>query len=154
MKGLTKVQWINLNQNNRSVLTHQYSVLWEKTGPILPSLVNLTAGREAGPQTKCGWVSKFLKFFNYSGFYYHSNVTTELELHFSQLLSSKAYFKVFSNVKNLVAIFFTSIPTIRHNDIKIGWSQRVHCLEVPLYVLECIQIHKQWTILKKIRPNL
>ena len=94
MKGLTKAQWINLNQNNRSVLTHQYSVLWEKTGPILPSLVNLTAGREAGQQTKCRWVSNFLKFFNYLGFYYHSNVTTELELHFSQLLSSKAYFNV------------------------------------------------------------
>ena len=98
MKGLTKAQWINLDQNNRSVLTHRYSVLWEETaaGPILSTLVNLTAAREAaaGQQMKCRWVSKFLKFFNYSGFYYHSNVTTELELHFSQLLSSKAYFNV------------------------------------------------------------
>ena len=44
-EGLTMAQWINLNQNNRSVLAHRYSVLWEKTGPILLPLVCLTAGR-------------------------------------------------------------------------------------------------------------
>ena len=43
-------QWINLNRNNRSVLSHQYSVLAEKTGPILQPLVSLTAGRQAGRQ--------------------------------------------------------------------------------------------------------
>ena len=42
------VQWINLNQNNRSVLAHQYSVLHEKTGPILLPLVGLMADRQAG----------------------------------------------------------------------------------------------------------
>ena len=62
MKGLTMTQWINLNRNNRSVLAHRYSVLGEKTGPILPPLVGLIAGREAGRQTKCGWGLKFLKF--------------------------------------------------------------------------------------------
>ena len=36
---------------------------------------------------------------------YHNNVTTVLELHFSRLLSNKAYFKVFLSAKNLVAIF-------------------------------------------------
>ena len=30
LKGLTMAQWINFNQNNRSVLASQYSVLWEK----------------------------------------------------------------------------------------------------------------------------
>ena len=49
MKGLTKAQWINLNQNNRSVLAHQlqYSVLLEKTGPILQPLVGLQQGGRA-----------------------------------------------------------------------------------------------------------
>ena len=57
------VQWINLNQNNRSVLARQYSVLREKAGPNLVPLAGLMAGREAGWQTKCRRVSKFLKFF-------------------------------------------------------------------------------------------
>ena len=110
------MQWMNLNWNNRSVLVHWYSVLWEKTGPILPLLVDLMAGRR---QTGRWNVSGFWSFYilyrlNYSGFYfvyYHYNVTTVLELHFSRLLSSKVYFKVFLSVKNLVAIFFMSIPT-------------------------------------------
>ena len=94
-------KWINLNQNNRSVLAHQYSVLGEKTGPILLSLVGLMAGREAGQpadEMQVGFeIFKILYRLNYSGFYfvcYHSNVTTVLELHFSWLLSSKTYFKV------------------------------------------------------------
>ena len=68
MKGFTKVQWINLNWNNRSVLASRYSVVGEKTSPILLPLVGLTAGgkreagRPAGQQTKCRWVLKFLKF--------------------------------------------------------------------------------------------
>ena len=67
MKGLTMVQWINLNRNNRSVLAHRYSVLGEKTGPILLLLVGLMAGRHM----KYGWISKFLKHYKltYSGFY-------------------------------------------------------------------------------------
>ena len=36
------VQWINLNGNNSSLLAHQYSVLGEKTSPILLPLVGLT----------------------------------------------------------------------------------------------------------------
>ena len=58
IKGLTMVQWINLNQNKRSVLAHWYSVLWEKTDPILLLLV--MAGRGAGWQTKYGWILNFL----------------------------------------------------------------------------------------------
>ena len=85
--------WINLNQNNRSVLVCRYSVLWEKTGPILLLLVSLMVDR----QTKYGWVFEVLKILyrlNCLGFYFlyfHCNVTTVLEQHFSQLLSSKAF---------------------------------------------------------------
>ena len=43
-------QWINLNQIKRSVVAHQYPVLREKTSPILPTLVGLTVGRQAGWQ--------------------------------------------------------------------------------------------------------
>ena len=49
---------INLNQNNRSILVCQYSVLWEKTGPILLLLVGLTAERQAGR-----WNMNGFKFF-------------------------------------------------------------------------------------------
>ena len=35
MKGLTMLQWIHVNRNNRTVLASQYSVLGEKIGPIL-----------------------------------------------------------------------------------------------------------------------
>ena len=98
MKGLTKVQWINHNQNNRSVLVCRYCVLWEKTGPILPPLVGLMAGRHGGRRNVGEiWNFEILYRLNYSGFYfvyYHCSVTTVLELHFSQLLLSKAYFKV------------------------------------------------------------
>ena len=59
------------------------------------------AGREAGrpaDEMQVGFeFFKILYRLNYLGFYfvcYHSNVTTVLELHFSRLLSSKAYFKV------------------------------------------------------------
>ena len=64
-------QWINLNQNNRSMLTHQHSVLGEKTGPILVLLVGCMAGREGGragrryvgrPAEKMRVAFKFLKF--------------------------------------------------------------------------------------------
>ena len=60
------VQWINLNWNNISVLVCQYSYC-EKKGPILPPLVGLMAGmqagREADQQMKFGWILKFLKFY-------------------------------------------------------------------------------------------
>ena len=60
MKGHTMAQWLSLNQNNRSVLACWYSVLGEKTGPILLPLVGLMADREASRQTnyRCG--SQFL----------------------------------------------------------------------------------------------
>ena len=41
-------QWVYLNWNNRSVIVHQYSALSEKAGPVLLSLVGLTAGWLAG----------------------------------------------------------------------------------------------------------
>ena len=111
-------QWINFNWNNRSVLVHQYSVLGEKTDPIFLALVGLMAGRQASRQNVSGFeIFKILYRLNYLGFYfvcYHSNVTTVLELHFSRLLSSKAYFKVCFKCKNSVAIFFMSIPTVKY----------------------------------------
>ena len=48
MKGLTMVQWVNLNWNNRSVIAHRYSALSEKAEPVFLPLVSLTAGRQAG----------------------------------------------------------------------------------------------------------
>ena len=48
-------QWINLNQNNRSMLAYQYSVLGEKTGPILLHLVGLMAGRQASRRNVVGF---------------------------------------------------------------------------------------------------
>ena len=48
MKGLTMAQWVNLNRNNRSVIVHRYSALSEKSGPMLLSLLGLTAGWLAG----------------------------------------------------------------------------------------------------------
>ena len=86
MKGLTMTQWINLNQNNRSMLVHQFSVLGEKTGPILLTLAGLMAGRKEGrdrdrlPDEM--WVGfeifKILRRLNYLCFYfvcYHNHVT-------------------------------------------------------------------------------
>ena len=114
MKGLTKAQWINLNQNNRSVLAHRYSVLLEKTGPILPSLVGLRQGGRAADRMWVGFkIFKILYRLNYSSFYfvyYHSNVTTVLELHFSQLSSSKAYFKVCFKCEKFGSHFFHVNP--------------------------------------------
>ena len=87
------------------MLAHQYSVLVQKTGHILLPLVGLTTGREGGreggrlaDEMRVGCkIFKILYRLNNLGFYfvcYHSNITIVLELHFSQLLSSKAYFKV------------------------------------------------------------
>ena len=55
-------QWVNLNENNRSVIPHRYSALSDKAGLMFLPLVGLTAGRLAGWQTKCGWILNFLKF--------------------------------------------------------------------------------------------
>ena len=79
------------------MLAPKYSVLGEKAGPILLLLVDLTAGREADEMQVDFEIFKILYRLSYLSFYfacYHSNVTTVLEFHFSQLLSSKAYFKV------------------------------------------------------------
>ena len=92
---------MNLNSSSKSMLVHRYSVFGEKSGLILLPLVGLMAGRERGRPTDKMLVG--FNFFyiiyrlNYSGFCfvcYHSNVTIILELNFTPLLSSKAYFKV------------------------------------------------------------
>ena len=54
MKGLNMVQWINLNWDNRSIVVHQFPLLWEKTGPILPPLWQAE---------KIWWISKFLELY-------------------------------------------------------------------------------------------
>ena len=103
MKGLTMAQWINLNWNNRCVSELIFCIL-RKTGPILLPLVGLAAGREAGRQAdrladeiQVGFeILQILYRLNYSGFnfvYYHCNVATVLERHFSRLFSSKAYLR-------------------------------------------------------------
>ena len=61
-------QWINLNQNNRSVIAHQYSALSEKVGLVLLPLVGLTAGLLAGRQNAGGF--KILYRPNYLYFYF------------------------------------------------------------------------------------
>ena len=44
-KGLSIVQWINLNRNNISMVAHWYPASWErKIGHILPPLVGFMAG--------------------------------------------------------------------------------------------------------------
>ena len=53
IKGLTMAQWVSLKWNNKFVVAHRYSSLWEESRPILPTLVGPTAGRQAGKQTKC-----------------------------------------------------------------------------------------------------
>ena len=62
-------QWINLNQNNRSVLAHQYSELREKTGFMLLPLVGLTAGWLADEM----WVD-FKIFKNFYRLNYSDNI--------------------------------------------------------------------------------
>ena len=49
MKGLNMVQWINFNQNNKSVLVCQYSALW-KNWPY-PPIASVFYSRQAGWQT-------------------------------------------------------------------------------------------------------
>ena len=87
----------NLIRNNRSVLPCWYSVFWEKTGSILLPLVGFMAGRPAD-EIQVGFkILRILYRLNYLGFYfvcYHCNVATVLKLHFSQILSSKTYFKM------------------------------------------------------------
>ena len=69
-------------------------------------LVGLTVGKVAWRQAGRRNVSGFQNLYNslqvkLFELYYHCNVTTVLELHFSQLLSSKAYFKVCFEVQKI-----------------------------------------------------
>ena len=64
------VQWINLNQNNRFELARLYSVLQEKTGPILLPLVDLMAGRQADKIEVGFKIFKILYRSSYLGFYF------------------------------------------------------------------------------------
>ena len=112
IKGLTTVQWINLNWNNRSVLVHQYSVLWETIGPILPPQVGLTTkrqggreGGQAGRRNMGGFGNfKLLYRLNYSDFYfvwYHCNFTAVLNLHSVGFYQVKVYFKTCFEVRKI-----------------------------------------------------
>ena len=97
----------------------------KKTTPILLLLVSVMAGRQVGGRAgrqagrqadkiQVGLrIFKIVYRFNYSGFYfvyYHCSVTTELELHFNHLLSSKAYFKVCFEVRKFSCCCFHVIP--------------------------------------------
>ena len=73
-------------------------------------------------------IFKILHRLNYLGYYfvcYHSNVITVLELYFTWLLSSKAYFKVFLSVKTRQPFFScqslllgTSVPNDKASQAK------------------------------------
>ena len=100
-EGLTMAQWIHLNWNNRPVVARHYPALREKTGPILPPLVGLTADRQGGWLADKIWENfktfKNLYRLNCSDFTlfnkYQCNCTIVLAMHFSQLSSSKAILK-------------------------------------------------------------
>ena len=82
-----------------------------KIGPILPPLLGLMAGRQADKMWVRFKTFKILYRLNYSDFYfvyYHCNVTTVLKLHFSGLLPSKAYFKVYFQCEKSVTIFYVN----------------------------------------------
>ena len=63
-------QWVNLSQNNRSVISHRYSALSEKAGPVLLPLVGLTAGWLADKMRVDFKIFKILYRPNYSYFYF------------------------------------------------------------------------------------
>ena len=83
-----------------------------------PPTTSGSYGREAGgrpaDEIQMGFkIFKILYKLNYLGYYfvyYHSNVTTVLELHFSWLLSSKAYFKVCFEVQKIQLPFLYVNP--------------------------------------------
>ena len=116
IKWPTTAQWINGNWINRSVVAHRYPALWEKSDAILPLLMGLMAGRQAGRQNSDGF--QFLKNFlhvNLFGFCcvsYHCNIIIVLGSHSSQLLSTELNLIYVLSVKNSIAIFFMSLPTI------------------------------------------
>ena len=106
------MQWINLNQNNRSMLVRQYSVLWEWTGHIFQPLEGLMEsrqhGRSAGKMLVGFKIFKILCSLNYFGFYfvqYHNNFTTLLELHLFHFCEIKFITKCVLKYKKWVAIF-------------------------------------------------
>ena len=96
MNGLNMVQWINFNQNNKSVLVCQYSALW-KNWPY-PPIASVFYSRQAGWQTDKIQVDfyffKILHRLNYSDKVCALfNINVVLLLHLNQPFSSKAYFK-------------------------------------------------------------
>ena len=101
-KGLTMLQRIHLNWNNRFVVECHYPTLWEKIGPIFPLLVGLMADRQTGWLADKIWENfkifkilyRFIKCSDFTLFNkYRHNVTIVLAMHFSQLSSSKAIWK-------------------------------------------------------------
>ena len=102
------------------------------------------AGRQAGRQAESqgsrladkiqvGFkIFKIIYRLNYSGIYfvyYYCNLTTVLELHFNQLLSNKAYFKVCFEMQKFSAIVSrhslligTNVPNDRLCNINLWLS--------------------------------
>ena len=77
----------------------------------------LTAGRLIDEIWVGFKILKILCKLNYLGFYfvyYHCNVATLLEQHFSWLLSSKAYLRCILKCKKFNSHFFHVNPTIRY----------------------------------------
>ena len=74
MKGVTMTQCINLNRNNRSVLAHWYSVLWDKIWPYPPTASGSYV-RQEGRQA--GWQTKYRIAQNFDGGKVWRNLTNE-----------------------------------------------------------------------------
>ena len=102
----------------------QYPALREKTGPTLPSLVGFMANGRVGGLAS--WQAgrrntKLSKFLNFTGLTIRiftsfdiSAILLVLAMHFSQIFSSKAYFKVCFKVQKTWLPFFMPIPTIKY----------------------------------------
>ena len=94
-------QWINLNRKEQQVYVSMLIFCIVRKNWPYPPNASGSYGREGGRsagEIQVGFETfKIFYRLNYSGFYlilYHCNITTVLKLHFRQLLSSKACFKV------------------------------------------------------------
>ena len=115
MKGLTRVQWINLNRKNRSVLANQYSVMYcEKKMAVSPTASGSygreggrQAGRLAGRQNTGGFqnfktspqVKLFEILFCLISLQFYCSIIYRTA--FSCFCQVKVYFKVFFEVQKI-----------------------------------------------------
>ena len=117
-KGQAMALRINVLRYKGFVFRQQSPILWEKTGPLHLALVGLTAGWQAGWQAgrladEIGLDFKILKILyrlNYFDFYFvysSAMLLIVLEVHFSLLFPSNAYFRVCFVVCKIWLPFFS-----------------------------------------------